>query len=92
MILSNTLADFVVTQTWVNIVATIAAVGSTRTLVQNTGLSPMFVAVRASGGEPSDTSGLRLAPGEGIEVNAAQVWVRSAGTAGGKASLHTISG
>jgi hypothetical protein len=89
MILTNTRADFTVPITFTDIVATIAAIASARTLIQNTGMTTIFVAARPSGGAPVDTQGLRLQPGEGIEVNAGQVWLRSAERPG-NVTAHTL--
>lgn len=86
-----TLADYTVPAGgFVNIVATVAAVGSTKTLIQNIGKTKVALVARASGSAPTNADGLILSPGEGYEFNAAQVWVRSFGGEG-KLGLHTLA-
>lgn len=83
--------DYDVTNAYTNIVATVAGIASLDTLVQNVGLYAVSVIGQASGSAPTGETGIRLFPGEGVVVNAAQVWIKAFGPEG-KVSLSTTDG
>lgn len=81
--------DFDVTPNFQNVVVTVPAVGSAKTMIQNIGLTDVAIVARAFGGVPTDADGIVPRPREGYEFNAAQIWIKSFG-ASGKVSLTGI--
>lgn len=69
--------DFAVTSSWQNVVATIGAIASVDTLIQNLSSTPVWVAPLASAGPPTSKTGVVLGQYDSFKVNAAQVWVRT---------------
>jgi len=86
---SLSLPDFNVTPNFANIGATVAGVVSTKTLIQNIGLTEVTIVARASGSAPTDAEGVVLKPREAYEFTAAQLWIKTYGQTG-KVSLTNI--
>lgn len=73
--MSTTLADVDIGAAWEDVVATHATAESVDVRLQNVGAG--LVSVVEAGGSPNGKTGTLLAPLDSVQVNAANLWVRS---------------
>lgn len=87
---TDTLNDFIVTNTWQDIVATVAAAGGIDLVLQNVGGTTVAV-VQGGASPPSEQkSGRRIQPGDTLFANNARIWVKSLGGASGQLGLNPL--
>lgn len=84
------LADFTVTTTWQDVIATLTSAASVNVVAQNICPNPN-VRIQVAGGTASATapagSGLTLGQYESVTTNSGSLWVRSDGGGAGNVKL-----
>lgn len=83
-----TLADFTVTQSWADVVATLTGAASADAIYQNIGKTPIKIVFGGGSAPAANVSGILLGPLDSIQGNAANVWAK--GVAGGVLSVATV--
>lgn len=86
---TTTLADLDLEPNWEDVIATHAAASLVDTLIQNVGSGTVAV-VAGGAAAPDGKSGTILAPLDSVQVNAANVWVKSLEASGGRISVTTV--
>ena len=84
------LADFAVTSSWADVVATVTGAASVNAVYQNVGQNPIAV-VFGGGSAPTTSSGILLGPYDSVQGNAANVWARMAEGTDGESSLSVAT-
>lgn len=84
------LADYPVTTSWTDVVATVTGAASVDAVYQNVGQNTIAV-VFAGGSAPTTSTGILLGPFDSVQGNAANVWARTAEGSYGESSLSVAT-